>query len=242
MLKYQRVNHQNMWINRDKPYWTIWDKTWLCHHRTGGFFTINRWDVAPSNYGIKTLPYFEFKDQIQIVSSLDTSWRTWNVRLFGYYFDKKTSPELVHPASFLVRQLGRVCEAPNYVLFRVQIGYNVGPPSDVWWSINPINNSYRYHNHSEIGVMFTNWTLSRGAPHCMTFVVNSLSVSPYPNLLLIATCFRCWFLQSSPGNQEQVGNCTWRHLAKLATQNSPRYLQFIKISYKVLPHNSNILQ
>ena len=33
----------------------------------------------------------------------------------------------------------------------------------------------------------------------MTFVVNSVSVSPYPNLLLTATCFRCWFLQS-PGN------------------------------------------
>ena len=41
--------------------------------------------------------------------------------------------------------------------------YNVGPPSDVCWFINPMNYSYlRTINHSEIGVIGTNLAIVWG--------------------------------------------------------------------------------
>ena len=47
-----------------------------------------------------------------------------------------------------------------------QMTYNVGPPSDVCWFINPNYSYLRTINHSEIGVMCTNFSRYRGrGPH-----------------------------------------------------------------------------
>ena len=47
--------------------------------------------------------------------------------------------------------------------------FNVAPPPVISWFISPSNYSYlRTRNHSEIGVMCTNWMLSwPGASHCL---------------------------------------------------------------------------